>query len=663
MLENTREIYWNIPASSVPLMYLMAALGTGVMLWGFARRLKVYKQGRSLARLNGLGRRLFLGLSEALFQGKVGREKGIGALHNFFFWGFLVLFIGTTLIFIQTDILEPLAGITFLKGDFYKTFSLAMDLGGLVALIMMAGMFTRRYLLRPKGLLPETGDGWMYLNLFTILLTGFLLEGLRMAVTEVGLNEALAIYSPVGLIFARWFALLDEGTIRSLHLGLWWFHLVLVTAFLAMIPFTRLKHLFLTPINYLFFDDHPKGHLVTLDLEDESAESFGLGKPSDLTWKDIFDTDACTSCKRCQDRCPAYNTDKPLSPMKLIQDMGKVCFEMKDGSLSEAVGKEAIWACTTCRACMETCPADIEHVPKIIGMRRNLALMEGEFPGDEVAKAMDSFEVNYNPLGSAPAARADWAEGLPLVPIEEADYLYFVGCYASFDARNQKVAKAFVKLAHTAGVKLAILGKGERCCGEPARKMGNEYLYQTLAGENIESLQKVQKVVTTCPHCFQTLNRDYRDLGFTGEVIHYTALAEQWWKDFRFKLDRSPGKVTYHDSCYLGRYNGLYGEPRGLLEATGRDLSEMTASGPESFCCGAGGGRILAEENLGTRISVQRAQMAQKTGAEVVVSSCPFCLTMMEDAVKGLDGGQEMVAMDLLELLAQGLPESNLKES
>ncbi|OGH02758.1 MAG: electron transporter [Candidatus Lambdaproteobacteria bacterium RIFOXYD1_FULL_56_27] len=662
-MENSRVIYWNIPQFAVWVMYLLAVLSLAVMVWGFVRRLKVYAQGQKRRPLDQVGGRIFRALSEALFQQKVAREPGIGPLHNYFFWSFGVLFLGTVLVFIQTDLTEPLLGWMFLEGDFYKAYSLALDLSGLVAVLMLGGMFSRRYFFGAQGMIQKPLDLVFYLDLFLILGTGFFLEGLRMLVTELGVNDPLSQYSPVGLVLARYFQLLPPEWVLPLHLGLWSFHMVLVMVFIALIPFSRLKHLVLTPVNYLFFENQPKGHLETLNLEDETQETFGYQTPKDLRFKDIYDTDACTSCARCQDRCPAFNTNKPLSPMKVIEDLGKVCFELKNGNLAEAVGKEALWACTTCRACMEFCPAEIEHIPKIVGMRRAMVLMEGEFPGEEVAKAMDDLEVNGNPLGFAKATRGDWAAGLPLVEVAEADYVYFTGCYGSFDPRNQQVAKALVKLAQAAGVKLAILGKEERCCGEPARKMGNEYLYQSLAKENIATFESkgVKKIVTACPHCFQTLGQDYRDLGFQAEVLHANQLLDQLWQHYKFKLNRSGVKVTYHDSCYLGRYNNLFEAPRNLLEGVGVGFKEMEKNGLESFCCGAGGGRILAEEKLGTRINLKRATMAQKTGAELVVSSCPFCLTMMEDATKGLEG-EPLKAMDLLELLASHLPEPKSNE-
>ena len=374
--------------------------------------------------------------------------------------------------------------------------------------------------------------------LFAILLSGFVIEGARMAVTELG--TPLAYWSPVGLVFAKGMAGLGEESLRSVHSLPWWFHLLLVMAFIVLVPFTKFRHIFTTSLNYLFEDLGPTGKLVSLDMEDEEAESFGASAITDLTWKDIFDTDACTQCKRCQDLCPAHNTDKPLSPMKIVNQIGEVAFENPEGNLIEACDKDAVWSCTTCLACQDICPASIEHVKKIVDMRRNMVLMEGEFPGEEVMTAMEQTEVNGNPLGLGYASRGDWAEEMGIKPLSEdpdVDILYFVGCYASFDKRNIKIAKSFVTLCQAAGIKVGILGKEEKCCGEPMRKMGNEYLYQSLALENVELIKgyNVKKVVTTCPHCFNTLAKDYRDLGFEIEVESYTVFLEDLLKSGKLK--------------------------------------------------------------------------------------------------------------------------------
>ncbi len=659
-MDATREIYWNVGTGVILPMYLLSALTLALLAWGIWRRLPVYRQGRPLQRLDQLARRLGLLARNLLTQARVRRRAIAGTFHACFFWGFALLFVGTLLIMLQADLTQPLFGVVFLKGNFYRIYSLALDLAGLVALVMLGGLLVRRFVLRPQGLESVRDDYLLHALLFAILLTGFAIEGARMAATELAQNPALAAWSPVGKAVGLLLLDLPGAQLAALHKGLWWLHLLLALALIAALPFTKLRHIFTTSANYLFADLGPKGGIATLDLEDESAEQFGAARVKDLTWKDLFDGDACTSCQRCQDRCPASATDKPLSPMRLVQQIGACAVEAPQEELAEVVGRDAIWACTTCRACQEICPAQVEHVNKIVELRRNLTLMEGAFPGDEVRTAVGNLEVNGNPFGLAFVGRGEWAEGLPVTVMEsgaEVDLLYFVGCYASFDRRNQEVARNFVRICAAAGLRVGILGKQEKCCGEPARKLGNEYLYQMLAMENIELIKGygVKQIVTSCPHCCNTLGRDYRDLGLDVPVQHYASFLAGLLAADRLALSGEPFDVTYHDSCYLGRYLDLYREPRSVLEAAGGRISEMARSGAESFCCGAGGGRILAEEKLGSRISVARVEMARASGAPLLVSNCPFCLTMFEDGIK--TGGCEgtLQVRDLAEVVAERL--------
>ncbi len=659
-MELTREIYWNIGHGATTLvpMYLLTIAAMVVLVKAFLGRVKVYKQGRGLDRLDQLPVRISNLIRNVLLQTKVMRVKGPGIAHSLFFWGFFLLFIGTCLIFIQADFTDLLFGIKFLKGNFYLLFSIVLDLAGLVAILMLGGLLVRRYVVKPEGLETKRDDAIMHGLMFAILVSGFLIEGARMAVTELG--TPLAAWSPVGLVIANAMSGMSEASLRNYHIVMWWAHMLLVMAFIVAIPFTKFRHILTTSANYLFADLGPTGKLVTIDMEDEDAESFGAANIKDLTWKDIFDADACTLCKRCQDRCPAYATDKPLSPMKIVNQIGEVAFASPDANLIETCDKDALWSCTTCFACQDVCPASIEHVGKIVDMRRNMVLMEGEFPGEEVMAAMEQTEVNGNPLGMGYAGRGEWAEELgvkPLAEDSEVDILYFVGCYASFDKRNIKIAKAFVQLCQAADIKVGILGKEEKCCGEPMRKMGNEYLYQSLAMENIEVIKNygVKQVVTACPHCFNTLSKDYRDLDFTVPVESYTVFLERLLSEGRLKLKADDLSCTYHDSCYLGRHNDIYEAPRALINAAGGKIVEMEKSRAEAFCCSAGGGRIMAEEKMGDRINVKRVNMAVDTGAPTLLSNCPFCLTMFEDGIKGADVEDKLQAKDIAEVLVERL--------
>lgn len=657
-MEFTREIYWNVGHGFTTLapMYGLLLVALAVFARGFLKRIKVYRLGQPLDRADQRSERIKQLLDNVLLQTKVARVTASGAAHSLFFWSFLVLFIGTSLIVAQADFTDLLFDVKFLKGTFYQLFSLTLDLAGLIAMVMLGGLLIRRYLIRPEGLITKPDDALMHGLLFAILITGFVIEGARMAATEM--STPLAAWSPVGLAVANMLSGMDEAGLRSLHAGLWWFHLLLALGFVAIIPYTKFRHIVTTGANAFLADLGPTGKLTTINLEDENIEKFGANELTDLRWKDIFDADACTLCKRCQDRCPAFNTGKPLSPMRLINQIGEIAFANPQANLIETIGRDAIWACTTCRACQDICPASIEHVNKIIELRRNLVLMEGEFPGEEVMTAMEQTEVNGNPLGMGYASRGDWAEALgvkALADDPEVDVLYYVGCYASFDKRNIAVAKSFVKLCHAAGVKVGILGKEEKCCGEPMRKMGNEYLYQTLAMETVELIKGygVKKIVTTCPHCFNTLNKDYRDFDFDVEVTPHAVFLEQLVASGQLPIKAEAFACTYHDSCYLGRHNDIYDAPRNLIRVAGGRIAEMAKNRDQAFCCSAGGGRIMAEEKIGERINVKRVEMALATGAGQLLSNCPFCLTMFEDGVKGANAEEQLRPKDIAEILAE----------
>jgi Fe-S oxidoreductase/nitrate reductase gamma subunit len=667
-LEATREIYWNIGHGVVIPMYILAFAAFGVMGWGFWKRLPVWRQGKPLDRFDRYDERVKRLISEVFSQEKIFRVTDGGIFHSIFFWSFLLLFVGTILVMFQADLFTPLLHLNLLSGGFYKAFSLVLDLAGMLAILMLAGLSIRRFVIRPKGLESVRDDYIVLQLLFVILITGFLIEGARMAATELRQNPALALFSPGGLLAAQLFVSMSPTTLLLTHKILWWFHFALVLGFFCTIPYTKLRHIFTTSANAFLAPFEPKGFIETINLEDESIEQYGVAAISDFTWKDIFDADACTSCKRCQDRCPAYATDKPLSPMKIVKQIGELAEGNPSGNLIETVSQDALWACTTCRACQDVCPANIEHVNKILEMRRNLTLMEGAFPGDEVRTAVSNLEVNGNPFGLAYAARGEWSAGLEITTLEsgeEIDIMYFVGCYASFDKRNQQVAKNFISICNAAGVKVGILGKEEKCCGEPPRKLGNEYLYQMTAAENIELIKayNVKKIVTTCPHCFNTLARDYRDLGLDLPVEHYSTFVNSLITDGRLKLKPESFDFTYHDSCYIGRYMDIIDQPRNILKAAGGRITEMDKSGYDSFCCSAGGGRILAEEKLGSKISEARVRMAQETGAPLLVSNCPFCLTMFEDGIKTGGAEGQLQVRDLAEIVAERLESAAFPQS
>jgi Fe-S oxidoreductase/nitrate reductase gamma subunit len=642
-------------------MYALAIIAAAIFVYGFYKRFKVYTIGKPEERFDNKYIRFKYFLSNLFGQKKVLKVLPIGSVHALFFWAFLILFLGTILIFIQADFLDPLFNIRFLKGHFYKIFSLFLDIAGLIAILMLLTFIVRRFIVKTSGLETTKDDIIIHILLLVILFTGFVVEGLRIAKTEINMESNIALFSPIGLIFAKIFANFSANTLTFSHKLIWWFHFLCSITFIAAIPYLKLRHIFTTSTNYFFKDFGPKGKLATIDLESENAEVFGANDIKDFTWKDIFDSDACTKCKRCQDRCPAYSTKKPLSPMKVMSDINKLSFNLiEQKPLIDVVDRNAIWSCTTCMACQEICPADIEHIRKIIEMRRHMVLMSGEFPGEEVQSAINNIEVNGNPFGNTFSERGKWAEALNVSILSEdmdVDIMYFVGCYASYDSRNIKIAKSFINICKSAHIKVGILGKEEKCCGDPARKMGNEYLYQMIAKENIENINKykIKKIVTTCPHCFNTLNKDYRDLGLEAEVIPYVKFIHQLIRDKKIVLKDDPFDCTYHDSCYVGRYNGLFDAPREIIKLAGGNIKEMEKHHENSFCCGGGGGRIIADEKLGEKISVKRIEMAKDTRQPLIISNCPFCLTMFEDGIKV--GGYEDIlnAKDMAELVNERL--------
>ncbi|MDA8442103.1 MAG: (Fe-S)-binding protein, partial [Peptococcaceae bacterium] len=554
-------------------------------------------------------------------------------------------------------------------------------LGVLIGLLI--ALF-RRYIQKPDGIDSGFDDGVVLGLLLLIVITGFVLQALRI----VGTQDPWAAWSPVGNFLANFFRGMSMPALTATHRFLWWFHLALAFSFIAYIPYGKLFHLGLAPLNIYCRSLEPKGTLSYIDMEDETAETFGVGKLEEFTWKDLLDTDACVRCGRCQNNCPAYLSGKPLSPKKLIQDLrqhlnvkggailtlrqnyaqkGMVQEEIAaadmatDGILAQTlvnsvVEDEVLWACTTCRSCMEQCPTSVEHVPKIVDMRRNQVLMESNFPS-EAQLAFRNMENNGNPWGIGWQTRADWAKDLGVATFDEkpdAEYLYWPGCSGAFDSRNKKVSTALVKLLQSAGTSFAILGNAEKCCGDSARRMGNEYLYYALAQENIATMTGygIKKIITQCPHCYNTLRNEYPQLGGEFEVLHHTEVLAELLRQGKLAVSAPiQAKVTYHDSCYLGRYNDIFAAPRDILSSAGAKLVEMERNYSKSFCCGAGGGRMWLEEKLGNRINEMRTEQALEVGADMVSTACPFCLTMLSDGIKSKDAAETLQAKDIAEVL------------
>jgi Fe-S oxidoreductase len=457
----------------------------------------------------------------------------------------------------------------------------------------------------------------------------------------------------------------------------WWVHILVVLGFLNYLPYSKHLHVLTSVPNVYFASLEPRGMLSKLNLEDENATKFGADDVTDLTWKQLLDGFTCTDCGRCTAACPANITGKLLSPRKIIMNIRERTTELapillaglqeqrkevaEHKLLDGFVTEEELWACTTCRACMQECPVMIEHVPAIMDMRRFLVLNESRFP-PELTTTFRNLETNFTPWAFSHESRADWASGLDVKTMADADgdvdLLYWVGCAGAFDKRYEKVSRAMVRLLNAAGIRFAILGTEEKCNGDPARRAGNEYLAQMLITENVETLNryKVKKIVATCPHCFNTLKNEYPRFGGNFEVVHHTTLLEELVNSGRLKVKpEERQKTTFHDSCYIGRYNGIYDAPRNLLASSGASLVEMGRSRDRGLCCGAGGARMFMEETVGKRINIERTEEALALTPQTIATACPFCMTMLSDGVKAKDAEESVKVRDVAEVLAENI--------
>ncbi|ODA38757.1 heterodisulfide reductase-related iron-sulfur binding cluster [Desulfosporosinus sp. BG] len=678
----TRQVYWNIEGEH--WLYLLFIFALVFFAYGVYKRVQLWKLGQPENRWKDVGQ----GIKDVIVYGlghkRILKDSYPGIMHFAIFWGFVFLAFATAIITLQADV-----GLQIFHGWLYLFIKLTANIFGLAAVIGILMAAYRRYIKRPDRLDNKTDDAITLILLFVILLTGFLIEGVRMA----ALSDPWASWGFIG----KWIAVplkasMNEAQLLSLHRFLWWFHLVLAMAFIGYFSHSKMFHVLLGLGNQFMRNRGPIGIPELIDFEDESIETFGKSQLREFSWKALFNTDVCLRCGRCQDNCPAYLSGKHLSPKRIIQDM-KVLMEEtgaaveaakeKATSVHAAEGQEAaaaseteewtgraligevipeedLWACTTCRSCEQQCPVFIEHVDKTIDMRRNLVLMETRFPA-EAQLAFKNMENNGNPWGIGWTTRADFLTNLGVKTFEEdpgAEYLYWPGCSGAFDARNQKVSAALVKLLNAAGVRFAILGNEEKCCGDSARKLGNEYLFFSLATENIEVMNGhgVKKIITQCPHCYNLLKNEYPQFGGNFEVIHHTEFLLDLVKSGKLKLSRVANKsVTYHDSCYLGRYNQIYEQPRELLKAVGLDIKEMAHTGEKSFCCGAGGGRMWLEEHEGLRINEMRTDEAIAVKTDYVGTACPFCLTMIADGIGAREVGEQLKALDIAEILEQNI--------
>ncbi len=649
-----------------------------VFIFGFARRYRLWKLGQPEDRSGNWLSRIRTTLAVAVANVRIIRlhELYPGTMHAMMFGGAALLFLGKIV-----RLFSYVTGLTNPPQSIYLSFSLVSEIGGLLIIIGGVMAVVRRYILRPPRLDNKPEDMVALLLIVFVVIGGFFVEAFRVAATELPTTPDWALWSPGGLLLAKAFSGMSESALLTGHQISWWIHMVMAFGAIAYVSlaWNRLWHIIISPLNVFFRSLGPKGVISSIDLE--KAETFGTSKVQDFTWKQLLDVDACVRCGRCQDICPAYASGKPLNPKKVVQDIKTQLMEeapsllkgvpVENGKdlITERVGVDEIWNCTTCRACDEVCPIYVDHIDKIIDMRRSLVLDKATIP-ETAQGALLSIEKRNHPWRGTTATRTGWTEGLDIKPMSEnadIDVLYWVGCTSALEDRSIKVAKAIAQILKLSGVKFGILGDEETCCGDPARRLGNEYLFQMLAQANIELLKnyKVKKIVTGCPHCYHMLKNEYPQFGGNFEVFHHTEFIAGLLQQDRLKIIKSiGGRVTYHDGCYLGRYNDNYDYPRQILGSLPDiTLVEMSRNKDRSFCCGAGGGHLwLEEQKKGERINVMRTEQAMETKAKTIATACPYCLQMFEDGIRSKAAEETLKTRDIAELVAEAAAYSPAKK-
>ncbi len=617
----------------------------------------------------------------AFGQSKLLREPSAGIMHFFIFWGFVVLLLAI----VESMAGGLVAGFSFaFLGPAYPVLAFLED--ALAALVVCAVLFAlfRRYVVKPPRLDVHghaRTDATLILGAIFLIMVSMLLQ--NATGTLLGEHSA-GTWRVVSGTLVPLFRDIPADHLRFWYDLFWWIHILCVLGFLNYLPFSKHLHVVSSIPNVYFSKLDPRGSLQPLNLQDESAVRFGAADVEDLTWKQLLDGYTCTECGRCTAACPAALTGKPLSPKKIITDIRQRLAERAPlllqtrsqdpkppspppaagegkGLVGGYVTEDELWACTTCMACVEECPVQIEHIDAIVDMRRFLVLNESRFP-KEMQATFQNLERNFTPWAFSQSSRADWAEGMDIPRLarkRDAGILFWVGCAGSYDARYQKVTRAFASILKAAGVDFAILGTEEKCNGDPARRAGNEYLAQMLMTENINLLNTygVRKIVTTCPHCLNIFRNEYPALGGTYDVTHHTEFIADLLKTGKIRPRKEIiQKMTYHDSCYLGRYNQIYEEPRRALAGIpGLDLVEMPRRRDKGFCCGAGGARMFMEETLGKRINVERTEEALALKPDLIGTACPFCMTMMTDGVKMKEAADTVQVKDIAEIVTESL--------
>jgi Fe-S oxidoreductase len=653
-----RDTFWNIPTWAQIALYVGAAIALALFAYGMLQRIRLWRAGGPEMRVDRFPARVALVAKHALGQVRTLSQAYPGIMHAIMFWGFLALFMGTVLATIDYDITLPLLGLKLLKGPFYLVYETVLDLFGLFFVIGLGMAVYRRFVVRPHRVDPTARFAWVLTLLFVINVTGFVMEACRLAAVQ----PVWAPWSPVGYALgqAMLAAGMGEASLRATHLGVWLFHATLSLGFIAVVPYSYFVHLITTPLNIFFAKLTPRGELRLIENIEE-AESLGVSRLEEFSWKRRLDFDACVECGRCQAACPAYMAGSALSPKQIIVKLKRHMHGELPGPIhGELIKADELWACTTCMACVQECPAFIDIVDTIVDLRRYLALSEGALPST-APQSLQNIQRAGNPWGLPAAERLAWAEGLD-VPVLEPDkpveYLYWVGCSASYDKRNQSIARSVVRILQKAGVSFAVMAE-ERCHGEVARRLGEEYLYQTVQQENIENLGRYRfdKVITHCPHCFNTIKNEFPQLGGRYEVVHHSVVIRDLLASGRIRPTKSlDATLAFHDSCYLGRYNGIIEAPREVARAVpGLRVIDLPRQRERGLCCGGGGGHMWMEIPAEKRVNVIRVEEVLEAKPDVVGTACPFCLAMLDLGRKVKGAEDRLQVKDISELVAERL--------
>ena len=653
-----RDTFWNVPPLAQNALYLGGLIAVAIFVYGCYRHVRLWRAGRPEHRFDNIPQRVKLVVKHALGQARTLSQAYPGIMHAIMFWGFLALFMGTVLATIDWDITLPLWGYKLLKGRFYLFYETVLDLFGLFFVIGLGMAVWRRFVLRPHRVDPTARFANVLALLFVINLSGFVLEACRLAVTQVW----WAPWSPVGWALGQAMvaAGMGEGALRATHLSVWLGHAALSLFFVAVIPYSYFVHLVTTPLNIFFSKLTPRGEIRKIENIEE-AESLGISKLEEFSWKRRLDFAACVECGRCQAACPAYMAGTALSPKQIIVKLKRHLYGQAPGPIhGELIKPDELWACTTCMACVEECPAFIDIVDTIIDLRRYLTLSEGALPST-APQSLQNMQRAGNPWGLPPGERLAWAQGLDVLlmePGKEVEYLYWVGCSASYDKRNQAIARSVVAILKKAGVSFGVMTE-ERCHGEVARRLGEEYLYQTVQAENVEAINRYRfkKVITHCPHCFNTIKNEFPQFGGTYEVMHHSQVIDELVAAGRIKpIKPVEGTVVFHDSCYLGRYNGIMDAPRRVAGAVpGLRVIDPPNARERGLCCGGGGGHMWMEIKSEKRVNIIRTEELLATGAATVATACPFCLAMVDLGRKVAGAEERLAVKDVSELVAESL--------